>query len=196
MEKKRKQLLTGIVIVVISIVVLYVNLKTFEGSFGNLWPALLLLLGLVLYIVYFATRKRRKRIGISFLATFVSVASVPLFIMTFSETPIFKYLWPGFLLAVGFGLVTVYLYGERKRSTLFLSQLVIAIPILIWILYAMSSKFGLVIGVVLLMTGVALLARSFIREHEPTIEVTERGSAASASTSTDRDDESLGNGTV
>jgi hypothetical protein len=198
MQKKRKQFFTGIIIVVISIVVLYINLKLFEASFGKLWPALLLLLGLILYIIYFATRKRRKRTGISFVATFVSVSSVPLFIMTFSDTPLFKYLWPGFILAVGFALVTVYFYGERKRGTLFLSQLVIAIPILIWIIYAMSSKYGLVIGVVLLMTGVTLLARSFIREQEPTIEVSDTGTGPGTGpvTSQSADTEDEGRGTV
>jgi len=173
MEKRKKQLFTGIIIIIISILVLYFNLKIFKGSFGKLWPALLLLLGVVLYITYFVTRKRHNRVGLSFLATFVSISSIPLFIMTFTEAANFQYLWPGFLLAIGCGLVTVHLYGNKKKGTLFLAQLLMAIPLLIWIFLAMRSKFGLVIGVVLLMTGVTFLARGLIHEVKPSVEVRE-----------------------
>ena len=175
MESRKKQLIAGIILVVVSIVVLYFNLKMFKGSFGKLWPAILLLLGVVLYITYFATRKRKNRVGLGFLATFVSVSSVPLFVMTFTEAASFRYLWPGFLLAIGCGLMTVYLYGNKRKSTLFFAQLLMALPLLIWIIFTMRSKFGLVIGVVLLMAGVAFVARGLIREAKSGIRVEERG---------------------
>jgi hypothetical protein len=175
MEKRKKQLFTGIIIIIVSILVLYFNLTMFEGSFGKLWPAILLLLGVVLYIAYFATRKRKNRIGLGFLATFVSVSSIPLFILTFTEVAYFRYLWPGFLLAIGCGLLTVHLYGNKRKGILFLAQILMTLPILIWIIYAMRSKFGLVIGVVLLMAGVTFLARGLIRDTTSSIRVEQRG---------------------
>jgi uncharacterized membrane protein HdeD (DUF308 family) len=175
MEKRKKQLFTGIIIIIVSIFVLYFNLKMFEGSFGKLWPAILLLVGVVFYIAYFSTRKRKNRIGLGFLATFVSVSSIPLFIMNFTDSSTFRYLWPGFLVALGCGLLTVHFYGNKRKGTLFLAQLLIALPILIWIIFAMRSKFGLVIGVVLLMTGVTFLARGLIRETAASIRVEQRG---------------------
>jgi uncharacterized membrane protein HdeD (DUF308 family) len=174
MQKRTKHLFSGIIIIIVSFFVLYFNLKTFEGSFGKLWPAILLLLGVVLYIAYFSTRKRKNRISLSFLATFVSVSSIPLFFLTFTETVYFRYLWPGFLLAIGCGLLTVHFYGNKRKGTLFLAQLLIALPILIWIIYAMRSIFGLVIGVVLLMVGVTFLARGLIRETTSSIRVEQR----------------------
>jgi drug/metabolite transporter (DMT)-like permease len=173
MEAKKKQIFTGIITIIISIIVLIVNLKLFEEDFGKLWPTLLLLLGVILYIFYFATKKRHKRVGLSFLATFVSVSSIPLFILTFTSFEHFNYIWPGFILAIGCGLTTVYLYGERRRGTLFFAQVLIALPLLIWIFFAMRSKFGLVIGVVLLMIGVAFLARGLIRDNKPSVSVSD-----------------------
>jgi len=173
MERKKKHLLTGIIIIIISIVVLIVNLKLFEEDFGKLWPSLLLLVGIILYIFYFITRKRRNRVGMSFLATFISVSSIPLFVLTFTSFDHFTYIWPGFILAIGCGLAAVYLYGERRRGLLFLSQILITIPLLIWIFFAMHSKFGLVIGIVLLMIGVTFMARGLIRETEASVEVTD-----------------------
>jgi hypothetical protein len=178
MEQRKKQIFAGIVITIISIVVLYFNLRLHEGSFGKLWPALVLLLGVILYIVYFTKRRRQNRLGIGFLATFVSVSSVPLFILTFTGPENFHYIWPGFILAIGCGLVTVYLYGARRKGTLFLAQLLMAIPLLIWIFFAMRSKFGLVIGVALLMIGVASMARGFIRDRAPSAEGREKDASA------------------
>lgn len=184
MEAKRKQILTGIITIIISIAVLIVNLSLIENDFAKLWPTLLLLLGVILYIVYFTTKKRHNRVGLSFLATFVSVSSIPLFILTFTSFDNFNYLWPGFILAIGCGLMTVYLYGERRRGTLFLAQILLAIPLLIWIFFAMRSKFGVVIGIVLLMIGVSFLARGLIRQEKSSVIVSD------ASQSSDGDDAS------
>ncbi len=166
MEKKKKHLLFGIVIILISIGVLYFNLSLFEGGFKNMWPALLLLVGLILYIYYFSTKKKKNKPGVIFLATFIAFSSVPLFILTFTSFENISIIWPGFLLSVGLGIITVYVYGQKKKITLFLSQITIAASLLIWIIFAMRSKFGLVIGVVLLLTGAAFLARGLIREPE------------------------------
>ena len=173
MEAKRKRILIGIITIIISIAVLIVNLSIIENDFAKLWPTLLLLLGVILYIAYFATKKRHNRVGLSFLATFVSVSSIPLFILTFTSFNNFNYLWPGFILAIGCGLMTVYLYGEKRRGTLFLAQILLVIPLLIWIFFAMSSKFGVVIGIVLLMIGVSFLARGFIREEKSSVTISD-----------------------
>ena len=165
MEAKKRQSLTGIIIIIVSLAVLVVNLALVENDFSKLWPTLLLLIGVLLYIIYFATKKRKNKVGLSFVATFISVSSIPLFLLTFTSFDNFPYIWPGFILAIGCGLMTVYLYGQRRRGALFLAQVLLAIPILIWIFFAMRSKFGVVIGIVLLMIGVSFLARGLIRDE-------------------------------
>jgi hypothetical protein len=164
MEKKKKHLLFGIIIILISIGVLYFNLSLFEGGFKNLWPALLLLVGLILYIYYFSMKKKKNKPGVIFLATFIAFSSVPLFVLTFTAFENISVVWPGFLLSFGFGVLTIHVYGQRKKISLFLSQIIIAISLLIWIIFAMRSKFGLVIGVVLLLSGAAFLTSGLIRK--------------------------------
>jgi hypothetical protein len=192
MEAKKKQSLTGIIVIIVSIAVLVVNLTLVENDFSKLWPTLLLLLGVILYIIYFATKKRHNRVGVSFIATFISVSSIPLFFLTYTSFEYFNYIWPGFILAIGCGLMTVYLYGERRRGTLFLAQVLLAIPILIWIFFAMRSKFGVVIGIVLLMIGVSFLSRGLIRDEKSTTTVSKPSKssddASSAAAETAADD--------
>ena len=154
----------GIVILIISFTVLYFNLSIFKGSFSKLWPSLILLAGTALYILYFSTKKKKNRLFILFAATFMALVSVPLFILSFTSTQIMKHLWPSFLLSLGLSVLSLYFYGQKKRYKLVVSSLIIAVSILVWIFYLMQSKFGLVIGVALFITGAAFLTRGLIRE--------------------------------
>jgi hypothetical protein len=156
----------GIVLIIISFAVLYFNLSMFKGSFSKLWPSLILLAGTALYILYFSTKKKKNRLFILFVATFIALISVPLFILSFTSKEIMQHLWPSFPLALGLSVLSLYFYGQKKRYKLFISSLIIAASLLIWILYLMQSRFGLVIGVVLFITGAAFLTRGLIREAE------------------------------
>jgi len=171
MKTKTKQFTMGIIIIAVSVVVMFFNLKSFEGSFKNLWPAIVLLFGLIFYIYYFSTKKKKNRTSILFLATFLAVASVPLFVLTFTSFENIDKIWPGFLFALGMGILAVYFYGKQKGITLFTSSMVISISILIWIFYSVRSRFGLVIGVSLLLIGAAFLTRGLIKEPQvPSVE--------------------------
>ncbi len=166
MKRKTRHLLTGIILLIISFSVLYFNLSLFKGSFSKLWPSLILLAGFALYILYFSTKRRKNRLFILFIATFIALTSVPLFILSFTSKAIMTHLWPSFPLAGGLSILSLYFYGKKRRYVLLISSLIIAASLLIWIFYLMQSKFGLVIGVVLFITGAAFLTRGLIHEAE------------------------------
>jgi len=166
MKTKTKQFIIGIIIIAVSVVVIFFNLKSFEGSFKNLWPVIVLLLALVLYIYYFSTKKKKNRTSILFLATFLAIASVPLFVLTFTSFSNINIVWPGFLFALGVGMLSAYFYGKQRGIILFSSSLLISISLLIWVFYSIKSRFGLVIGVSLLLIGAAFLTRGIIKEPQ------------------------------
>ncbi len=165
MKRKGKHLLIGVILIITSIVVLYYNLKNFEGGFAKLWPALVLLFGMFLYIYYFSTKKRKNRLFLLFLATFLAISSIPLFILTFTSFTLISDLWPGFLFAFGIGILSLYFYGKKKKILLFLSSIIIAASLLVWI-FSVRSQFFIVIGVVLLIVGAAFLTRGLIKEAD------------------------------
>jgi len=164
MKRKTRHLLTGIILLIISFTVLYFNLSLFKGSFSKLWPSLILLAGFALYILYFSTKRKKNRLFILFIATFIALLSVPLFILSFTSKEIMTHLWPSFPLAGGLSVLSLYFYGKNKRYVLLIASLIIAASLLIWVVYLMQSKFGLVIGVVLFITGAAFLTRGLIHE--------------------------------
>jgi hypothetical protein len=167
MKRKAKQQIMGIILIVISIVLLYLNLQRTEGGFGRLWPSLVLLGGMFFYIFYFSTRRKADRSALMFLATFLATSSVPLFILTFTSFDNFKVIWPGFLFAAGMGFLAVYFYGKGKKFSLLLSFLATGASIVIWALYSVRYRFGIVTAVVILLVGAAFLTRGLIREQEP-----------------------------
>jgi len=166
MKRKRKQLLIGIALIVISIFVVYFNIQFFEGGFKKLWPAILLLFGMFLYLYYFSTKKKKNHLAALFIATFIAVSSVPLFVLTVTSFSHFRFLWPGFVFALGIALLSLYFYGRRKKGTLFWAAVFLSISVLIWIIYSLKSHFGLVIGVSLFIVGAAFLTRGLIKEEK------------------------------
>ena len=164
MKKKSRHLVIGIAIIILSLAVLYFNLKIFKASFNRLWPSLFLLAAMALYLYYFSTRKRKNRLIFLFLATFIAPISVSLFFLTFTSISNMRYIWPVFILSLGLGMLSVYFYDGERKTLLMLSTILIAISFIIWIFYATKSEFGLLIGVALLIIGAAFLTRGIIRE--------------------------------
>jgi peptidoglycan/LPS O-acetylase OafA/YrhL len=166
MTRKNKHIFIGIVLIIVSIIVIYFNLQEFEGGFDKLWPAIILLFGMVLYIFYFSTRKKKNRLFIIFLATLIAISSVTLFVLTFTSFEHIKYLWPGFLFAFGMSILSLYFFGKKKKGTALLATLIISFSLLIWIIYSLESQFGLVIGVTMLILGAAFFTRGLSRESK------------------------------
>lgn len=166
MKRKSKQLLLGIIIILVSIVVIYFNVKVRETNFKNLWPALILIVGMILYILYFSLKKKKNRLILLFIATFLAISTVPLFVLLLTGFDNIKYLWPGFGFALGISVLAIYFYGRKKKLVLTISILIISISLLVWVLFALKSEYGLIIGVSLLIIGAAFLTRGLIKEPE------------------------------
>ncbi|UCB44949.1 MAG: hypothetical protein JSV25_12125 [Spirochaetota bacterium] len=165
MKRKTKQQILGIVLLIVSIAILYFNLKKVEGSFGKLWPSLVLLVGVFFYFFYFSTKRKHERLSLLFLATFLAISSIPLYILTFTSFEHIDVVWPGFLFAIGMGFLSVYFYGKGRKSALFLSTIMIGIALFIWGFYSVRYQFGLVVGVIFLVVGAAFLTRGLIKQN-------------------------------
>ena len=164
MTRKNKHLIIGIILIIISIAVLYFNLKVFEGGFKKVWPAILLVVGVILFVFYFSTRKKKKRMFVLFLATFTATSSIPLLVLTFTTFERITIVWPAFLFTFGLSLLSMYYYGKKNKALAVLSTFIISVSLLIWIIYSLETQFGLVIGASIFLLGAAFLTRGLRRE--------------------------------
>ena len=167
MKTKTKQLIFGILLVIVGIIVIYFNLKSFKAEFNKLWPSILLLFGLFFYVYYFSTKKKKNRTLFLFLASFLAVSSIPLYVLTFTSFDNINIVWPGFLFAFGIALISVYFFGNKKKITIIISSLSISASLLVWIFYMVKSPFGLVIAVCLILIGAAFITRGLIHDVAP-----------------------------
>jgi len=167
MKTKTKQLIFGIFLVIVGIIAIYFNLKSFKAGFNKLWPSLLLLFGLYFYVYYFSTKKKKDRTLFLFLASFLAVSAIPLYILTFTSFDKINIVWPGFLIAFGVALISVYFFGKKRKALLIISSLSIAAAFLVWIFYTIQTPFGLVIAVSLLLIGAAFITRGLIYDITP-----------------------------
>jgi len=162
MNAKTKRLLIGTLLAGAGIAVVFFNLRSFSGGFKQLWPFLLLLAGIVSHVYHFSTK---KSILFVVLGTFLLVSSVLFFALNFTSYDHFRVLWPGFVAALGLGFLTAYLYGGKKKGFVPPALVLIAAPVLLWILYSLKTPFGLVIGASLFVVGTAFFIRGLIKDH-------------------------------
>jgi hypothetical protein len=168
MKRKGRFTLIGVLLIAVSIFEIAYNIRFQDGGFRDLWPGILLFLGIVLYLYYFSTKKKKNRPGVLFFGTFIGICSVFFFIVSFTSFSHLNVLWPGFIFALGTAFLSVYIYGSGKKAVLVFAVLLISLSIVIWIFYALKTKVGLVIGVSLFILGCAFLTRGLIRERDKT----------------------------
>ena len=164
MKTKTKQLLIGILIIIVGIVEIYFNLKSNKAEFNKLWPSILLLIGLFFYIFYFSTKRKKEKTFFLFISSFLAISAIPLFVLTFTSFDNINIVWPGFLLSFGFALLAVYFFGKKKKITLIISSIAISASLLVWIFYMANSPFGVVVAVGLLVIGAAFLTRGLLHD--------------------------------
>ncbi len=164
MKPKTKNSITGVLLIAVGVAVIVFNSRALSGGFAKLWPFAVLLLGLVLCVYFFSSRKKKDRPLLIFLGAFFLAASVLLFVLALGSYQYIRVLWPGFLSALGLGFLSVYLTGDRKKATYAVSLFLIGVSVLIWIFYSLKSQYGLVIGVSLFVIGVGFLTRSLMKE--------------------------------
>jgi len=166
-KTKARNVTVGILMILVGVFVIYYNTRYFTGELQKLWPSAVFIIGTILYIYYFTTKKKKNALFILFLGTFLLFSSILLYILSFTSFSYIEALWPGFLAALGLGMLLAYLYGERKKALLAASIVLIAASILVWIFLSLKTPYSLIIGLSIIVIGAAFLTGGLIREAGP-----------------------------
>lgn len=125
MEQRNKSL--GLAAIFLGIIFLLENLKVFEFNFKNIWPEIVILVGLGFAFGYFANRKNTNLI----MPAVVLIVYGALF--TYSHILGWEHmarLWPVLLLAPGFGFLLLYFLAGKENTALWSASVLIVLSLL------------------------------------------------------------------
>jgi hypothetical protein len=157
MSKNSKNIITGILLLLVSGAVIVLNIRALEVGFKQLWPVLVLVAGLVLALTAFAGRRRSPLLLAA--GTFLCFASVFLLVLAMTGWENLFYLWPGFVLALGMSLAAHSAFGGGKRFWRIPTLVLIAASLLSWVLYTVKSHYGIAVGAAVFLAGGYFLVR-------------------------------------
>lgn len=158
----------GIVLILIGVLFLLMQsdfIKTAVPSldpgvlFGVFWPVLFVIpLGIFFHLMYFFSD--RKGAGILVPGGILLVAGV--FMQISMLFDIWGYMWPGFLLAVAFGLFELYLFGDRSPGLLIPVGILGGLSVIFFSIFTLGAlgdftRYGL--AGVFIVVGIAMFLR-------------------------------------
>jgi len=174
MSKNSKNIITGILLILVSGAVIVLNIRALEVGFKQLWPALVLVAGLVLALTAFASRRGSPLLLAA--GTFLCFASVFLLVLAMTSWQNIFFLWPGFVLALGGSLAAHSAFGGGKRVWRIPTLVLVVASLLSWVLYTVKSHYGIAVGAAVFLAGGYFLVRGAGLE----VGVRSRGEAAPA----------------
>ncbi|AGA68559.1 hypothetical protein Desdi_1042 [Desulfitobacterium dichloroeliminans LMG P-21439] len=159
---ERNKSFLGILLIGVGGILLSANLLGFQfGMIATHWPLLLILLGLFFEGAYLADKKAPGMLvpgGILLVIGFLFEFEM-LTHWRFSE-----YTWPIYLLAVAFGLLQLYFASDRPRGLLFPIAILSSIAVIAYLSFiynalAVTVNLGLIIPLILIVSGLLIILR-------------------------------------
>jgi hypothetical protein len=157
MKKTGKQLIYGILLLIVSGAVVVLNIRAIDVGFKQLWPFLVLIAGLVLALTALAGRRGNPLLVAA--GAFLCFAAVFLFVLATTSWRNIFFLWPGFVLAVGLALAASSAFGGAGRVWRIPAAVLVVIALLSWVLYTVKSRYGTAVGAAVFLAAGYFLAR-------------------------------------
>ncbi len=158
MHRESRSLVWGILLIIIGFLFLLSNLGWFEFDWGDIWPLVIIIGGIMFWIGWLANR---KEYGLLMPGTILLVYGCMFQYSVLNGWYYMDIFWPGFLLGPGLGFLFMYLLGNHEKGLLIPGGILIGLAVLFWSGQDFSRLFWplLIIGV-----GVYLLFKSRAKE--------------------------------
>ncbi|WP_166243765.1 hypothetical protein [Paenibacillus turpanensis] len=113
----------GVLILVLGFFILLGKLGLFSFLGAMLWPAFVLIPGLILHFLYFS---KVLPSGVLIPAGILTTYSFLFFFCNIFGGHLYKYLWPVFILGVAIGLYEFYLFDRSHPRGVFIASAILA----------------------------------------------------------------------
>jgi len=149
MEQRNKSL--GLTAIFLGIIFLLENLKIFQFNFINIWPEVVVLVGIGFAVGYFLNR---KSLHLIMPATVLIIYGILFSYCNISSWGNMAQLWPILLLAPGFGFFLLYVVAVKEASSLWAGSILFALGLLFLLRHVAYLRYWpalLIIGGVVLV---------------------------------------------
>ncbi len=114
-EGKSRQVVPGLILIVVGIVFLLGNFGALNLDWEVLWTWIIIVMGVIFWLGFIFDRSKD---GLIMPGTILLTIGIVFNISTRYEWAGMEYLWPFFILAPAFGFYAMYLFGKRDRGIL------------------------------------------------------------------------------
>lgn len=148
----------GVILIFIGVVILLINLGILGITWENFWPLILLGVGLLLELSYFAGGRRDP--GLLVPGGIILTISLIFLVCVYLGWHWMERLWPLFILGPAVGLFQLYIFGKREPGLLIPVGILSVIGLtFLSITFGIFKSFRIVVPVVLIIIGVGILFR-------------------------------------
>lgn len=152
-------MIIGILLTLLGILFLGPTVGLF--TLANIWPTILLLLGVGFFMVYFVAP---KLYGLLMPGAVFLISSIPLLMCTLSnDWQQMSRLWPVFILALAVGFFLMYIFGKQQVGLLIPAVILLALGIISFLIF---NYIKYVLPIFFLATGLILIFSSLLAKRK------------------------------
>lgn len=161
--KKATAIFWGIILILVGALLVLAQLDFFEGvnifRVSYLWPAFMILLGLMFHVQFFTSKKKSP--GILVPGGILLVYGCLFMFLAISGWSSTRYLWPVFLIGPGFGLLELKLFSRGKEGSWVPVIILFGLAIFFFVRDSFSS-FAMAAAVALIVVGAIIIISSIV----------------------------------
>lgn len=166
--RTRSRSVVGILLILAGVIFLTLKFLGIDFHAADLWPLIVLGIGLAFELSYFI---KRKNAGILVPGGILTTIGILFFFEVMTGWRYSGYTWPIYILAVAIGFFQLYIFGGRRRGVFIafvVMQCIFALNATITVLQWFSQKvdFDVIVSIGLIVIGIAIYLRKRSKHEE------------------------------
>ena len=162
--KKANAIFWGIILIALGTVLVLVQLDFIENinifKIRYMWPAFMILLGLMFHVQFFAGRGKAP--GILVPGGILLVYGSLFLYMNIDGWGNMQVLWPMFLVGPGFGLLELKLFSRGREGSWIPVIILFGLACMFFFVYGGTTTFATAAAIALIVIGVAIIISSVV----------------------------------
>lgn len=153
-KKMKTNIIWGIILLLAGFTLILTNFGIIEIAWDNLWPLVVLIVGLLFEFGYFISR---KDVGLLVPGGILTTYGIFFLYSSMVDWSLVGRLWPIYPLGVAIGLFQLYLFGGRDKGLLVPVGILSAVSLIFLFINFYFVDFRLLVGIIFVVIGIVII---------------------------------------